>query len=174
MSTSRTLTRKEKADSLKRAKKEGLCRWCGLDVKRLSKARRTFCSDECVHEYLLRSDAGYMRKQVYKRDKGVCAQCGLNCSHWFSELKRWVRMMPLSFYNPLQRSIKEHAVEEFFLLSGMEYVPDWQNRSTWWDADHIIEVVNGGGQCDLSNMQTLCVSCHRKKTIELNRSRKRI
>jgi hypothetical protein len=36
-----------------------------------------------------------------------------------------------------------------------------------WDADHIIEVVNGGGGCDLSNFQTLCKRCHKDKTRSL-------
>lgn len=171
MSTSRTLTRKEKSDSLKRAKKEGLCRWCGLDVKRLSTKRRTFCSDECVHEFLLRSDAGYARKEVYKRDKGVCSQCGLNCSKWYADFKRWLRMMPLSVWNPVQKAVRDHAVDEFFLISGMEPVPDWQHRSTFWDMDHTVEVVKGGGQCDLSNLTTLCIPCHRAKTVALNKSR---
>lgn len=33
-----------------------------------------------------------------------------------------------------------------------------------WEADHIIEVRHGGGGCDMSNFQTLCKPCHKKKT----------
>lgn len=33
-----------------------------------------------------------------------------------------------------------------------------------WDADHIVPVYKGGGACDLSNFQTLCKECHKKKT----------
>lgn len=29
-----------------------------------------------------------------------------------------------------------------------------------WNADHIIPVYNGGGQCQLDNLRTLCVTCH--------------
>ncbi len=50
-----------------------LCRWCETPVP---KGRRTFCSAECVHEAMLRSDPGYLRAQTKKRDKGVCAGCG--------------------------------------------------------------------------------------------------
>lgn len=40
-----------------------------------------------------------------------------------------------------------------------------------WEADHILEVVNGGGACGLENLQTLCSDpCHRQKTRELVRS----
>lgn len=33
-----------------------------------------------------------------------------------------------------------------------------------WQADHIIPVQLGGGACDISNFQTLCVMCHKEKT----------
>ena len=51
-----------------------LCRWCRMEI--LAKRRRTFCSDYCVHQWRLRSDAGYLREQVLLRDQGVCALCG--------------------------------------------------------------------------------------------------
>jgi 5-methylcytosine-specific restriction endonuclease McrA len=38
------------------------------------------------------------------------------------------------------------------------------NIDSQWQADHIIEVANGGGGCDLDNFQTLCLECHKKKT----------
>lgn len=36
-----------------------------------------------------------------------------------------------------------------------------------WDADHILSVAEGGGGCDLTNFQTLCKKCHKKKTARL-------
>jgi hypothetical protein len=39
-----------------------------------------------------------------------------------------------------------------------------QSRHTFWDADHIRPVAEGGGECGLDNMQTLCLWCHREKT----------
>lgn len=36
----------------------------------------------------------------------------------------------------------------------------------YWQADHIIPVFLGGGGCDLSNFQTLCLSCHSQKTCD--------
>jgi len=41
------------------------------------------------------------------------------------------------------------------------------DRSSWWDADHIKPVVEGGGLCGLDNYRTLCVPCHKKETAEL-------
>ena len=36
-----------------------------------------------------------------------------------------------------------------------------------WDADHIVPVAEGGGECDLCNLRTLCIPCHRRVTEEL-------
>ncbi|MGI4756452.1 MAG: HNH endonuclease signature motif containing protein [Janthinobacterium lividum] len=41
------------------------------------------------------------------------------------------------------------------------------SRRSLWDADHIRPVVEGGGQCNLGNLRTLCVACHRKATAAL-------
>jgi len=120
-----------------------LCRWCELEVP---KGRRTFCSDWCVHEWRLRSDPGYLREHVLARDKGICAECGLDTlAEW-----RRIRRMP-----PAKR---------------MGALRDWgvtRHRSSLWDADHIVPVAEGGGECDLSNLRTLCYRCHKKATAEL-------
>jgi 5-methylcytosine-specific restriction protein A len=36
-----------------------------------------------------------------------------------------------------------------------------------WQADHIVPVVEGGGECDLSNLRTLCTACHKRATADL-------
>jgi 5-methylcytosine-specific restriction endonuclease McrA len=41
------------------------------------------------------------------------------------------------------------------------------NRRSLWDADHILPVAEGGGECDLRNLRTLCLRCHRLATAEL-------
>ena len=43
------------------------------------------------------------------------------------------------------------------------------NRKTLWDADHIVPVVEGGGECDLDNIRTLCLTCHRQETLKLRK-----
>ena len=54
----------------------GLCRWCSLEVPR---GRFTFCSPYCVHEWKLRTQPGYLREQVFERDRGDLR--GLRCGH---------------------------------------------------------------------------------------------
>jgi 5-methylcytosine-specific restriction enzyme A len=40
-------------------------------------------------------------------------------------------------------------------------------RKSLWDADHILPVAEGGGECDLDNIRTLCLRCHRSVTMQL-------
>lgn len=120
-----------------------LCRYCEKEVQ---PPKRTFCSQQCVHEWKLRKSSSYVRAFVFKRDKGVCAICGCNAH----ELRKQGHRMKLEDYKAFAKSLK------------MPY-----KRSTWWDADHIVPVVEGGGECGLENYRTLCVPCHRKVTKEL-------
>jgi len=120
------------------------CRWCGGEV---SGRRFTFCSDACVHEWKLRTDPGYLRAQVFARDRGVCALCGLDTE----ALRREKRKLDYRARRAFEK--------------------EWGGRRNLWDADHIVPVVEGGGECDLSNMRTLCLRCHRTVTAELRRRR---
>src|SRR5712692_6457226 len=132
----------------KGANGRNLCRWCNLEVPR---GRGTFCSDWCVEEWRLRTDPGYLREKVLERDRGICAQCGVDC------LAEWGHLQRLRGVGRL----KALAAWGFKVRS----------RKSLWDADHIVPVVEGGGECDLSNLRTLCLKCHRAVTAELRRRR---
>lgn len=121
-----------------------LCRWCFGEVPR---RRRTFCSDACVHEWKLRTDPGYLRERVFERDRGICAQCGTDTT----TVRRDMRKLD---YAARKKLLKTWGFNE-------------RSRKTLWDADHILPVAEGGGQCDLSNMRTLCLLCHRAETAAL-------
>jgi 5-methylcytosine-specific restriction protein A len=123
-----------------------LCRWCDLEI--LAKRRRTFCSDYCVHQWRLRTDPGYVREQVFARDRGVCALCVADT---------------VAIYNALRRARGANRAAGLSLY-GMATI---QARRSLWDADHIVPVVEGGGQCDLDNLRTLCLPCHREETARL-------
>ena len=73
--TPRVSTRRDQTRRMGRAAADGPCRWCGGEVP---KRRLTFCSAACVHEWKLRTDPGYLREQVFARDRGVCALCGID------------------------------------------------------------------------------------------------
>ncbi len=57
----------------------GTCTWCKIAILRIDgtpNLRRTFCSNRCVTEYLLRTDPKVMRRHIFFRDEGKCAHCG--------------------------------------------------------------------------------------------------
>lgn len=125
-----------------------LCRWCELEVP---PGRRTFCSDFCVAEWRLRTDPSYLRQKTLERDRGVCAVCGVDTLAAYLHLRR-------------QRgSARLRALAHWGLRT--------LTRKTLWDADHILPVVEGGGACDLSNIRTLCLRCHRQASAELRARR---
>jgi 5-methylcytosine-specific restriction endonuclease McrA len=57
--------------------------------------------------------------------------------------------------------------ERFRAALGAQYCARELNR--YWDADHVVPVVEGGGGCGLENYRTLCIPCHRIETAELRR-----
>lgn len=129
----------------------GPCRWCKGVV---SGRRRTFCSDACVHEWRLRSSTSYLRDCVLARDRGICAVCGIDTLL----LRRRIMRLP---FGERMRELKE-MVKVGIIIRG---------RKTWWEADHVVPVVEGGDS-NLENIRTLCVPCHRDVTRAL-RARRR-
>jgi 5-methylcytosine-specific restriction protein A len=121
-----------------------LCRWCNLEIP---PRRFTFCSDWCVHEWRLRTDPGYLREQVFERDRGICALCRIDTRAAYIDLKR-------------SRGTHRLRILAHWNLKRI-------SRKTLWDADHIVPVVEGGGECDLANLRTLCLICHRRETLAL-------
>lgn len=128
-----------------------LCRWCNLEVPQ---GRFTFCSEWCVEEWRLRTDPGYIRQKVLDRDHGICASCGIDCLAAWRDLKR------------LRGSARVKA------FASWGFRPNF--RKSLWDADHIVPVVEGGGECDLENIRTLCLKCHREVTADLRQRRQSI
>lgn len=138
-----------------------LCRYCGVETK---PPRRTFCSDECVNDYRLRSDPSYLRYRVEKRDKGICALCGIDTKVIEAGLTELSYLIDYDHVDKGGRPVLRDLTAPLNLVKQFLGVGKWDNRTSMWDADHIKEVVAGGGECGLENMQTLCVWCHRAKT----------
>jgi 5-methylcytosine-specific restriction enzyme A len=113
------------------------------------RGRFTFCSVDCVHEWKLRTQPGYLREQVYERDRGMCASCGADTMAAARQLRS-------------SRGAKRTSLLAHWGLKA-------RTRKSLWDADHILPVAEGGGECDLGNIRTLCLRCHRAATMELRR-----
>lgn len=123
------------------------CRYCSQEVP---KGRRTFCSETCVHEWKVRTDPGYVRRKVQERDRGICAQCGLDTDAFIETIYREYRW-----------------VERDQVLRARGFNPHGHR----WEADHIVPVSEGGGECGLENYRTLCIPCHRAATKQLHQRR---
>jgi 5-methylcytosine-specific restriction endonuclease McrA len=161
-----------------------VCRWCKGPVK---KPRLYWCSEACVDEYRLRADGQYLRNQVFKRDHGVCAACGIDTVDLESKYdgRRLARENPcpgyqsdrFQAYRKWSRDHEQHQ-RELMARWKREYASNgWPKSPTFdalWQADHILEVVNGGGKCGLENIQTLCIPCHKAKTKRLVAERARL
>jgi hypothetical protein len=155
VSTKRRLRGSDRPYRFNPVTKRPLCRWCGKDVP---PPKLTFCGPECVHEYLLRSDPRYLRQKVFERDRGVCSVCKLDTM----QIQRELSDVP---YGP-ERNARKIAL-------GL-----YEHRNTFWDADHIQPVSEGGGVSDgpayFDNMQTLCLKCHGAKSSSATTARRKI
>lgn len=149
------------------------CRFCGTETK---PPRRTFCSDACVEQWLIRSSAQGARNAVAKRDHGVCAGCGLDTR----KLERRVAAATMGLWRRPAHDVearkrrRESVREEALSRIRTSHPAVWralQGRwtKTPWEADHIVPVVKGGGTCGLNNLRTLCRDCHVAETAKLRR-----
>lgn len=120
-----------------------LCRQCSNECP---KKQQTFCSSECVDAWKIKTQPPFARRKVHQRDGGVCADCGRACDALKIELSK------------LDKAERSARLVEY------GYPPKAQHL---WEMDHIVPVVEGGGSCDLSNLRTLCIPCHRKVTAAL-------
>lgn len=152
------------------------CRHCGAACL---PPRRTFCGGSlagvsraghvskpgkgCVHEWAIRSWPQYARKLVFARDGGVCAKCGVNT------------MMLAAAFNTMQRASPGWCkATEPLVVTAVEaigYAARDLTRLSLWEADHVVPVVEGGGEAGLDGLRTLCLACHRVETAALAKRR---
>ena len=109
----------------------GHCRWCGKEIlnDKGEINKRRHWHKECLHPYFIVSDHRYAKRQVKKRDKGICATCGKYCHY------RWE-----------------------------------------WDCDHIVPLKDAPRDIKywgLDNLCCRCRKCHKIKTAQENKIRKR-
>jgi 5-methylcytosine-specific restriction enzyme A len=132
-----------------------LCRKCQSEIPKGS-GRRTFCSEDCVEQWKIRTQPEFAAERVHTRDKGVCVLCQRDCD----ALLRKIRVT--------KRALRSRRMQELGL-------PDYLlRRRRYWEVDHILPVVEGGGSCGLSNLRTLCWACHKEATRALGVRRGRI
>ena len=141
-----------------------LCRWCGKEVPA---GRRTFCSSLCAHEWRVRSSSKYLREKVYERDRGVCAKCGRDTRKLKARLEdaQTAAMARCGVFdkNPLADWRKDTEYVAFLKKPPFPLTVKEAEKSLW-QADHRLEVADGGGLCGLDGFRTLCLWCHKDAT----------
>lgn len=148
-----------------------LCRECNEEVPA---GRRSFCSSACVHEWQCRTNPTYQRQQVKKRDKGICAECSLDCLAEEAEMRRLLSLTGWNYQHYCRSkqtyitiTLDEKVQAEIDLKELRKRNKASKSRRSLWDMDHNKPVVEGGGECGLDNLRTLCIPCHKKATKDL-------
>ncbi len=131
-----------------RKRKKGECTWCGEPV---GKGRSKWCSQKCVNTFRELHDWSHVRSHVFDRDQGICQQCGTDCDR-ISRLAALVRR-GIDGWESFRHMEAFYRSLGFHRLYGIDL----------WQADHIVPRVQGGGD-ELTNLQTLCVPCHKGVT----------
>lgn len=136
---------------------ERICYNCGGP---LPKGRPYNCSPRCSEEWRCKTSPSHLRFVIHKRDRGICALCGIDTDALKAEYERFRDTSKgngdWKVYQPKR--------DEWLTAHG---IPPGRVVGDWWDADHITPVIEGGGECGLENYRTLCIPCHQKETREL-------
>lgn len=134
---------------------KGRCAWCGGPGRKGLK----YCCEACSNEANIRASGAVVQALVFRRDRGVCAVCGMDC-HWLQskslEIVMAGKRMPYGSVRGLPGSWGPWTTDLHYSL---------------WEADHVIPVCEGGGVCGLENYRTLCLRCHKAESTELARRR---
>jgi 5-methylcytosine-specific restriction endonuclease McrA len=145
-----------------------LCAWCHKD---LPKRKRRYCSDACRIEVEVRCSPQAARREVFKRDDGVCACCGFHAGRLQRVLAIAERMWIISTCKRSKIWTRDAAWLYLQRVRPVLYdeigLP--HNRKSFWDCDHEIQVFDGGGQCGIEALVTLCIWCHKAKTKRLSK-----
>ncbi|KAK2166038.1 hypothetical protein LSH36_43g04079 [Paralvinella palmiformis] len=123
-----------------------------------------FCSQLCMDQYWMKGSRGYSMQQVYQTEHGICQLCDFDAQQLYDKIKnttnlyKRAKLIQESKYGTLKTAIKQKMANN-------------PVRGLFWQVDHIKPVIEGGGTCDIDNLRTLCVLCHREVTAQLHRDR---
>ncbi|NXY44065.1 ZRAB3 endonuclease, partial [Ceuthmochares aereus] len=125
-----------------------------------------FCSHACQEDFSIRSSQSYLRTKVFEVEHGVCQFCHGNAQ----ELYLSIRDAPKS----QRKKLLESSWMSHLPLGQLNEMITNPTEGQFWQVDHIQPVYDGGGQCSLENLQTLCTLCHRERTAKQAKERSQL
>lgn len=117
------------------------------------------------------------RKAVLERDKGICKSCGVDTVR----LWEWIQTLPMIGNTSaawrygredehtklaFRRVLGRHRFRAAVILGRLWGIRIHHHRKSLFEIDHIVPVADGGGECGIENLQTMCLRCHSQKTAE--------
>ncbi|KAK7301498.1 hypothetical protein RJT34_12363 [Clitoria ternatea] len=137
---------------------EPLCKLCqkqclGNNAKAPEFFEDLFCNLVCYEEYRMRTSNRFLRQELFQIEHGVCTNCQLDCH----KLVEHLRPLSLERRHEYIEKVAPNVAKRKNMLEKLVNDPTEGNA---WHADHIVPVYQGGGECKLENMRTLCVACH--------------
>ncbi|XP_052270914.1 DNA annealing helicase and endonuclease ZRANB3-like isoform X3 [Dreissena polymorpha] len=116
-----------------------------------------FCSQTCSQQYWMLTNTEYIRDQVFEVEHGICQMCKLDAHSLFKhirdtrDIRKRAEILGRSPLVSLSVKVRQQMVTK-------------PTPGLFWHVDHIIPVWEGGGQCNIDNLRTLCVRCHNNVT----------
>jgi len=130
----------------------GTCVWC--NAKYPPPPKRRWCSDNC-----LTSGTMYCQPQnnatkmwlLIHRQRCACTLCG-------TDFEEKIVQMIYKANAHIQRYWEPGSKVSYWYLG--------HNTGDIWEVDHIQPIFKGGQSLGLGNLQTVCKSCHKQKSIK--------
>ena len=151
-----------------------LCLVCGdaYDASRRETLGHPFCGEPCAKAFRVKTRAGFARAELFKLERGVCQSCGLDCDALLARLLAEPSVPERA--RALESARGPRAGGALcFSSARAAAIARAPRAGDLWQADHIVPVAEGGGECGLENFRTLCDGCHRRATSDL-RARMRL
>ncbi|KAI0243026.1 DNA annealing helicase and endonuclease ZRANB3 [Lamellibrachia satsuma] len=136
----------------------------GFHVMQENPWQTRFCCRDCMQQYWMKTSRQYSVQQVFEAEHGVCQLCQVDAHEFFlrvkncSSLAKRAQLIQESCYKVLKKDVKDRMLKQ-------------PQKGLFWNVDHITPVADGGGECDIDNLRTLCTVCHRDVTTQQNKER---
>jgi 5-methylcytosine-specific restriction endonuclease McrA len=137
----------------------GICSFCGLDTAALKVAfDRTI---EAAREFVRIAEVAAERCGAFRQRVTYPRQQGPLTGEQQQALDRF------------DAAIKEQDLQHQAIKTRWQILTGIWPSGHLWEADHIVPVIEGGGECGLEGLRTLCRWCHIKETRLLAKRRAR-